>query len=88
MADASLESRWFAGPTVWAIRIVGLAITVALLWWSVELQSEWLNRAGLTLDWGRYWLIQTVYVVAGISFAVAVRFPFPFPLRGSRGGDS
>jgi len=77
MADVSPEPRWFAGPTVWAVRIVGLAITVALLWWIVELQSESLNRAGLTLDWGRYWLIQTVYVLTGISFTVAVRFPFP-----------
>jgi hypothetical protein len=30
----------------------------------------------LVFDWGQFWLIQAVFVLAGTSFAVAVRFPF------------
>ena len=72
------EGRTFAGFAAWTVRIVALAIAVALLWWSSLLERE-LQRsaADFQTDWGLYWLIQVVYLVAGIGFAVAVRFPFP-----------
>ena len=64
---------------VWMVRIAGLAIAVALLWWSVELEREFQARRAteISIDWGQFWLIQSVYVVAGMAFAAAVRFPFP-----------
>ena len=72
------EGRPFARSAVWTVRIVALAIAVALLWWSSLLERE-LRRGAVDFqtDWGLYWLIQAVYLVAGIGFAVAVRFPFP-----------
>jgi hypothetical protein len=73
------RARWSAGPAVWTVRIVMLAIAVALLLWSGRLEREFLGRSSVDfeLDWGLFWLIQAVYVVAGMTFAVAVRFPFP-----------
>ncbi|MGZ8631383.1 MAG: hypothetical protein ACXWZF_10530 [Actinomycetota bacterium] len=75
------DGRRFASLAVWSVRIVALAIAVALLWWSGQLEREFQARAAAEFgpDWGLYWLIQAVYVVAGMAFAVAVRFPFPFP---------
>jgi hypothetical protein len=73
------DDRRVAGLTVWMVRIVGLGIAVALLWWSSRLEREFRggNAVDLTIDWGVYWLMQAVYVVSGMAFAVAVRFPFP-----------
>ena len=52
--------------------------------WSAS--SEARTSTEFAIDWGMFWLIQAVYVVAGMAFAVAVRFPFP--ARGSLGDDS
>jgi hypothetical protein len=72
------EGRTFAGFAVWAVRIVALAIAGTLLWWSSLLERTLQEIAmDFQTDWDRYWLIQAVYLVAGIGFAVAVRFPFP-----------
>lgn len=73
------EGRRFASLGVWAVRITGLATALALLWWSGRLDREFQarNAAAFEIDWATYWLIQAVYVVAGMAFAVAVRFPFP-----------
>jgi len=73
------KGRRSASLAAWAVRIVMLAIASALLWWSGRLDREFQarNAAAFEIDWGSYWLIQTVYVVAGMAFAVAVRFPFP-----------
>jgi hypothetical protein len=73
------DDRPFASFAVWAVRLVVLATAVALLWWSGQLEREFQagNAAEFSIDWGLYWLIQAVYVVAGMAFAVAVRFPFP-----------
>ena len=73
------EGRRFANLTVWMARVAVLAIAVALLWWSGQLEREFQTRsvAEFRIDWGLYWLIQAVYVVAGMAFAVTVRFPFP-----------
>jgi hypothetical protein len=75
----SMEDEPFASFAVWAVRLVVLATAVALLWWSGQLEREFQagNAAEFSIDWGLYWLIQAVYVVAGMAFAVAVRFPFP-----------
>ena len=72
------EGRAFAGSAAWAVRLVALAVAGVLLWWSTLLERD-LQRsmADFQIDWGRYWLIQAVLLVAGIAFAVAVRFPFP-----------
>ena len=72
------DRRSFAGFTVWGVRIVSLAIAIALLWWSTHLEREFQIgvAANFAFDWGRFWVIQAVYVLAGIAFAVAVRFPF------------
>ncbi len=71
--------RRLARLTAWTVRFVGLAIAVALLWWSGQLEREFRARtsAEFAVDWDLFWLIQAVYVVAGVAFAVAVRFPFP-----------
>lgn len=73
------DDRPFASVATWAVRLVLLATTVALLWWSVRLELEFqVQSASLfVIDWGRYWLIQAVYIVAGMAFTVAIRFPFP-----------
>jgi hypothetical protein len=73
------DDRRVASLTTWMVRIMGLGIAVALLWWSSRLEREFQGRnaAEFTIDWGVYWLIQAVYVVTGMAFAVAVRFPFP-----------
>jgi hypothetical protein len=70
----------YASLAVWTVRIVGLAIAVVLLWWSGQLEREFQVRnvpPAFQIDWDRYWLIQAVYVVVGMAFAVAIRFPFP-----------
>ena len=73
------EERRLANFTVWMVRVVVLAIAVALLWWSGQLEREFQIRTAteFRIDWGLYWLVQAVYVVAGMAFVVAVRFPFP-----------
>jgi hypothetical protein len=77
--DSMEDDRPFASFAVWAVRLVVLATAVALLGWSGQLEREFQagNAAEFSIDWGLYWLIQAVYVVAGMAFAVAVRFPFP-----------
>ncbi|MET1012753.1 MAG: hypothetical protein ABWY83_10290 [Actinomycetota bacterium] len=71
--------RPFGSLAVWAVRIVVLATAAALLYWSAQLEREFRVRtaAEFAIDWGLFWLIQAVYVVAGMAFAVGVRFPFP-----------
>ncbi len=73
------DDRPFASVAVWAVRLVLLATAIGLLWWSGQLEREFQGRNAVdfTIDWGVYWLIQAVYVVTGMAFAVAVRFPFP-----------
>lgn len=71
------DGRRFASLVVWTVRIVVLAMAAALLWWSAQLEREFRTPADFGLDWGLYWLIQAVYVLSGMAFAVAVRFPFP-----------
>ena len=72
------DDRPFGSLAVWAVRIVVLAIAAALLWWSGQLEREFGARraAEFAIDWGLFWQIQAVYVVAGMAFAVGVRFPF------------
>jgi hypothetical protein len=67
--------------TIWAVRIAALAIALALLWWSVRMEGEFRiqTAARFAFDWGWFWRIQAVNVVAGIAFVVAVRFPFSRP---------
>jgi hypothetical protein len=57
---------------------VALATALALMWWSTQLLGDFqVQRAvNFAIDWGQFWLIQAVFVLAGTSFAVAVRFPF------------
>jgi hypothetical protein len=71
--------RPFASFAVWTVRVMGLAIAVALLWWSTQLEREFQvgSAAAFQIDWDLYWLTQAVYVVVGMAFAVAIRFPFP-----------
>jgi len=75
------DPRSFAGFTVWGVRILSLAIAIALLWWSTRLEREFQTGRAATFafDWGRFWVIQAVYVMAGVAFGVAVRFPFTRP---------
>ena len=74
------DRRAFAGLAIWGVRIVALVIAAALLWWSSRLERTLVGEAAVTarfaLDWGRFWVIQAGYVLAGIAFAIAVRFPF------------
>ena len=73
------DDRRFASLAVWAARLLVLAIAVALLWWSVQLEREFQDRNAMefSIHWDLYWLIQAVYLVTGMAFAVSVRFPFP-----------
>jgi hypothetical protein len=72
------DDRPLGNLAVWAVRIVVLGISVALLWWSGQLEQEFRaqSSAHFSIAWDTYWLIQAMYVVAGMAFAVAVRFPF------------
>ena len=71
--------RRFPSLAVWTVRILVLAMAVALLYWSGQLEREFRGRTAteFAIDWGMFWLIEAVYVVAGMAFAVAVRVPFP-----------
>lgn len=73
------EGRQFAGVNVWLVRIAALVIAAALLRWSGQLEEEFQAKTAAEFgpDWAQWWLIQAVYVVAGMAFTVAVRFPFP-----------
>ena len=76
-----VSDRPFSNVAVWAVRVAGLAIVVALLWWSGRMEVDFRIRsaAEFAFDWGQFWRIQAVNIVAGIAFAVAVRFPFARP---------
>jgi hypothetical protein len=73
------EGRRFAGFTVWLVRTAALVIAAALLRWSGQLEEGFRAETAAEFgpDWAQWWLIRSVYVVAGMAFTVAVRFPFP-----------
>ena len=73
------EGRRFAGITVWLVRVAALVIAAALLRWSGQLEEGFRAETAAEFgpDWAQWWLIQAVYLVAGMAFTVAVRFPFP-----------
>ena len=73
-----MVDRRFASPAVWTVRVVALATALILLRWNVHLTEDFLvqHASKGAFDWDRFWLIQAVFVLAGMSFAVAVRFPF------------
>ena len=73
-----MVDRRFASPAVWAVRVVALATALVLLRWSAHLLQDFQVQIASSgaFAWGRFWLIQAVFVLAGMSFAVAVRFPF------------
>jgi hypothetical protein len=77
------EVSRYASFKIWAVRIVMLAIAVLLLNWGSQLAHN--RLVALRIDWSRYWLIQAVYVIAGIAFVVGVRFPFQWPRFAWRG---
>jgi hypothetical protein len=62
---------------VWAVRIVALAVTVALLRWTSQNLTTFYRSPSFNYDFGFYWRIQAAFVVAGLAFAIATRFPFP-----------
>ena len=73
------EGRRFAGITVWLVRVAALVIAAALVRWSGQLEEGFRAETAAEFgpDWAQWWLIQAVYLVAGMAFTVAVRFPFP-----------
>lgn len=73
------EARWIASAMVWAVRIVALAVTVALLRWTSQNLTALHRSPSFNYDSGLFWRIQTAFVLAGLAFAIATRFPFPRP---------
>ncbi len=64
----------YASFKIWIVRVAMLAIAVLLLKWGGQLEHD--LPILLQVGWSRYWLIQAVYVIAGMAFVVGVRFPF------------
>jgi hypothetical protein len=75
------DERRYPNVAVWVIRIAALLLAMALLRWGSQLQTGYLRQSAATFsyDWGRFWRIQAVFLLAGIVFVAALRFPFPRP---------
>jgi hypothetical protein len=57
--------------------LVALGVTVALLLWNSRNLARFYRPPAFNLDFGLFWRIQAVFVLAGLAFAVATRFPYP-----------
>jgi hypothetical protein len=81
MRNDDKTSRPVATGGVWAIRVTLLVATYALLWYGTRLLGEWdlRRRAEFAFrPWG-LWAALAVFLLAGVVFAAAARFPFLRP---------
>ena len=80
MAEAE-RARATAGIPTWIIRVVLVLATYALLWYAMRLLAEWdvRHRAEFSLRPWDLWAALAVFLLAGVVFTVAARFPFPRP---------
>ena len=70
-----------AGRAVWLLRVVLVAATGAAVWFALEIRPELgpVGAPSARLDDARFWAAIGLFVLAGFTFGIAVRYPFPRP---------
>jgi hypothetical protein len=81
MTMATSRVATTAGVSAWLVRGMLLVAALFLFWWAQGAFEDFrvVSMANFRYDGGHFARVVSLFVLAGLAFGLAIRFPFPEP---------